>query len=201
MSYIEDLSAITTPSLTDLLYIYQNGDDFKVTNQQLLDLIKTNTVIPLTQAQYDALTPAEKNNGSIYIITDGTITADDVEYSSGVSVGDKLDAIGTMYSATWSAGSSSASNTRLTNSCTLGEKGVYLISVIVPNSNASIAFGLRVEGWGVVQKYGQQNSLGAMTFPFEAVYDNLQIYIDSQQSGAVTFSNIERGGLYAVKIK
>lgn len=93
MSYIEDLSAITTPSLTDLLYIYQNGDDFKVTNQQLLDLIKTNTVIPLTQAQYDALTPAEKNNGSIYIITDGTITADDVEYSSGVSVKDKLDSL------------------------------------------------------------------------------------------------------------
>ncbi len=91
MSYIEDLNAITTPDLTDLLYIYQNGDDFKITNQQLLDLIKTNTVIPLTQTQYDNLTPAEKNNGSIYIITDGTITADDVEYSSGVSVADMLD--------------------------------------------------------------------------------------------------------------
>lgn len=91
MSYIEDLNAITTPSLTDLLYIYQNGSDFKVTNQQLLDLIKTNTVIPLTQAQYDLLPSAEKNNGSIYIITDASITADDVEYSSGVSVKDKLD--------------------------------------------------------------------------------------------------------------
>lgn len=91
MSYIEDLTGLITPELTDLLYIYQNGADFKITNQQLLDLIKTNTVIPLTQAQYDLLTPAEKNNGSIYIITDGTITADDVEYSSGVSVGDKLD--------------------------------------------------------------------------------------------------------------
>lgn len=91
MSYIEDLSAITTPSLTDLLYIYQNGTDFKITNQQLLDLIKTNTVIPLTQSDYDDLTPAEKNNGSIYIITDASITADDVEYSSGISVADMLD--------------------------------------------------------------------------------------------------------------
>ena len=91
MSHIEDLSAITTPSLTDLLYIYQNGDDFKITNQQLLDLIKTNTVIPLTQAQYNALTPAEQNNGSIYVIRDANITAQDVEYSSGVSVKDKLD--------------------------------------------------------------------------------------------------------------
>lgn len=95
MSYIEDLTAITTPALTDLLYIYQNGDDFKVTNQQLLDLIKTNTVIPLTQTQYDNLTPAEKNNGSIYIITDASITAADVEYTSGVSVGDKLDDLST----------------------------------------------------------------------------------------------------------
>ena len=97
MSQIENLSAITTPSLTDLLYIYQNGDDFKITNQQLLDLIKTNTVIPLTQADYDDLTPAEKNNGSIYIITDASITADDIEYSSGVSVGDKLDSLDNLF--------------------------------------------------------------------------------------------------------
>lgn len=91
MSKLNDLTAITTPSLSDLVYCVQNSTDYKVTNQQLLDLIKTNTVIPLTQAQYDLLTPAEKNNGSIYIITDASITADDVEYSSGVSVKDKLD--------------------------------------------------------------------------------------------------------------
>lgn len=100
MSKLNDLTAITTPSLSDLVYCVQNSTDYKVTNQQLLDLIKTNTVIPLTQTQYDNLTPAEKNNGSIYIITDGTITADDVEYSSGVSVGDKLDELGTISQGT-----------------------------------------------------------------------------------------------------
>lgn len=97
MSKLNDLTAITTPSLSDLVYCVQNSTDYKVTNQQLLDLIKTNTVIPLTQAQYDLLTPAEKNNGSIYIITDASITADDVEYSSGVSVGDKLDGLNAEY--------------------------------------------------------------------------------------------------------
>lgn len=93
MSYVEDLSAITTPSLTDLLYVYQNGTDYNISNSQLLELIKTNTIIPITQANYDLLPSADKNNGAIYIITDGTITADDVEYSSGVSVGDKLDSL------------------------------------------------------------------------------------------------------------
>lgn len=78
MSRIEDLSAITTPSLTDLLYIYQNGSDYKITNQQLLDLIKANSVIPLTQAQYDALPSEEKNNGAIYIITDASVTISDI---------------------------------------------------------------------------------------------------------------------------
>lgn len=97
MSKLNDLTAITTPSLSDLIYCVQNSTDYKVTNQQLLDLIKTNTVIPLTQTQYDNLTPAEKNNGSIYIITDASITADDIEYTSGVSVGDKLDSLDNLF--------------------------------------------------------------------------------------------------------
>lgn len=91
MSYIEDLTGLITPELTDLLYIYQNGADYHISNQQMLELIKTNTVIPITQSDYDDLTPAEKNNGSIYIITDASITADDIEYTSGVSVADMLD--------------------------------------------------------------------------------------------------------------
>lgn len=45
----------------------------------------------LTQAEYNALTPAEKNNGTIYLISDTNISADEVDYSSGVSVADELD--------------------------------------------------------------------------------------------------------------
>lgn len=78
MSHIEDLSAITTPSLNDLLYVYQNGSDYQITTQQLLNLIKANSVIPLTQAQYDALPSEEKNNGAIYIITDASVTISDI---------------------------------------------------------------------------------------------------------------------------
>ena len=50
-------------------------------------------VVELTSAQYTALSSAEKNNGTLYIITDEETTADDIEYTSGVSVADKLDSI------------------------------------------------------------------------------------------------------------
>lgn len=154
MSYIEDLNAITTPSLTDLLYIYQNGADFKITNQQLLDLIKTNTVIPITQSDYDDLTPAEKNNGSIYIITDASITADDVEYSSGVSVKDKLDDLTTpvISSVTWNDTNVTGDPTRK-SVITLGKLVIFSIEFTPLNGkiahNSIIATGLPIPNNGV----------------------------------------------------
>lgn len=57
------------------------------------------TGIELTQVEYDALSEAEKNNGSLYFITDGvsspsanTIPASGVSYGSG-SVADALDSL------------------------------------------------------------------------------------------------------------
>lgn len=56
-------------------------------------------VVELTSAQYGALSSAEKNNGTLYILTDEETTAADIPYSSGVSVEDKLDSL-TTYSTT-----------------------------------------------------------------------------------------------------
>lgn len=73
---------------TDLATVATTGD--------YEDLSNTPTVTPvveLTQAQYDALTPAEKNNGSIYCVTDSTgtyLTASEVSYGSA-SVQTALD--------------------------------------------------------------------------------------------------------------
>lgn len=53
-------------------------------------------VVELTSAQYTALSSAEKNNGTLYIITDEETTAADIEYTSGVSVADKLDSLSTV---------------------------------------------------------------------------------------------------------
>ena len=50
-------------------------------------------VVELTSAQYSALSSAEKNNGTLYILTDEETTAADIPYSAGVSVADKLATI------------------------------------------------------------------------------------------------------------
>lgn len=56
-------------------------------------------VVELTSAQYTALSSAEKNNGTLYVITDEETTAADIPYSQGVSVADKLNSL-SNYSST-----------------------------------------------------------------------------------------------------
>lgn len=57
-------------------------------------------VVELTSAQYTALSSAEKNNGTLYILTDEETTAADIPYSQGVSVADKIDSLSTVESGT-----------------------------------------------------------------------------------------------------
>ena len=59
-------------------------------------------VVELTTAQYEALSSAEKNNGTLYVLTDEETTAADIPYSSGVSVADKLDNVPTFDTLTTS---------------------------------------------------------------------------------------------------
>lgn len=51
-----------------------NISHIQLPNGNTYDLRDENAsqVMELTQAQYDALTPAEKNNGTVYFITDGS---------------------------------------------------------------------------------------------------------------------------------
>lgn len=59
-------------------------------------------VVELTSAQYTALSSAEKNNGTLYVLTDEETTAADIPYSAGVSVADKLDNVPTFDTLTTS---------------------------------------------------------------------------------------------------
>ncbi len=90
MSLLRNLTGITTPASTDLFYVVQNNTDYKMTSEQFLNFAKSAIVVSLTQAQYDALTPAEKSNGSIYLINDATLSASDIAYGQG-TVEDSLD--------------------------------------------------------------------------------------------------------------
>lgn len=50
-------------------------------------------VVEISSSAYAQLTSAEQNNGTLYVLTDEETTADDIPYTSGVSVADKLDSL------------------------------------------------------------------------------------------------------------
>lgn len=70
-STLSNLNPIANVTDASLFYCVLNGSDFKATGAQLLAYMKAGLVIPVTQAEYNALTPQERSNGSIYLITDG----------------------------------------------------------------------------------------------------------------------------------
>lgn len=70
-----------------------NGSIYKITDKALIYCLdeEYHAVKEITSADYAQLTSDEKNNGTLYIITDEETTAADIEYTSGVSVADKID--------------------------------------------------------------------------------------------------------------
>ena len=72
-----------------------NGSIYKITDKALIYCLDEayHAVKEITSADYALLTSDEKNNGTLYIITDEETTADDIPYSAGVSVADKLATI------------------------------------------------------------------------------------------------------------
>lgn len=100
MSLLRNLTGITTPASTDLFYVVQNNTDYKMTSEQFMNFAKSAIVVSLTQAQYDALTPAEKSNGSIYLINDATLSASDIAYGQG-TVEDSLDDLSDATAVKW----------------------------------------------------------------------------------------------------
>lgn len=77
--------------LTDVSLSTPDDGDSLVYNETDEEWQNKKITRTLTQSEYNALTPSEKNNGTIYLISDTNISADEVDYSSGVSVADELD--------------------------------------------------------------------------------------------------------------
>ena len=69
-----------------------NGSIYKITDKALIYCLdeEYHALKEITSADYALLSSAEKNNGTLYILTDEETTADDIPYSSGVSVADAL---------------------------------------------------------------------------------------------------------------
>ena len=75
-----------------------NGSIYKITDKAKIYCLDEayHAIKEITSINYAQLTNAEKNNGTLYVITDKETTAADIPYSSGVSVGDKLDNVPTF---------------------------------------------------------------------------------------------------------
>lgn len=160
--------------------IYKNGIEYGVGNFM--------AVRNLTQAEYDALTTAEKNDGTIYFISDG------IPQNQGIK---SSDLIGTTYRAAWTATSSSAGSTKVTDSLTL-PAGVYVITIKTPVvSSNDLPFGLNITS-------GQDNNScfrgqDIKTFVI-TLTATTTIYVDTAFSTSVTYTYIERGYLKATRI-
>ena len=165
--------------------------------------------VSLTQAEYDALSEAEKDNGNIYFITDGVdsttaiIGTGELDTEAQTIIGavneinERVAPIGTILHAAWTATSSSANGTNLTNEITL-TPGIYIINISIPTASQTLAYmlsNLSSEN----DKYWSAVSMGTITAIFE-IESTTTTRVRSAASTSVTFSVIERGHLEAIRI-
>lgn len=91
VSSTSTLEELTDTDITD----EQDGDGilFNATSNKWINQAITKEI---SQAAYDNLSQAEKENGTVYYVPDAPstpVTASDIEYSAGVSVADKLESL------------------------------------------------------------------------------------------------------------
>lgn len=160
--------------------IYKNGIEYGVGNFM--------AVRNLTQAEYDALTTAEKNDGTIYFISNGIPQNQII---------DRWGEIGTTYKAAWTAASSNASSTKVTDNLTL-PAGIYIITIKTPiMSTDELPFGLNIsQGQEDVSFFRSQDM---RTF-VKIITTTTTIYVDTAFSMSATFTYTERGYLKATRI-
>ena len=110
-------------------------------------------------------------------------------------------ALGTIYEGAWTASSSSANARVLTEEITL-PKGTYVVTIREPSANAAFTISLYDTVHGTGDRYftfPQTGGLGSASCIVNMTSAGT-VRVQSAQSGAVTFSYLERGKLQAIKI-
>lgn len=109
----------------------------------------------------------------------------------------------TVSSASWKVTSSSAVGTALTNTLTLS-KGLYIVLAAYPVISSNVNFLSELSSSTTISKWGgafinQTSQQSTMRFIY--VYaNNTTVKLISSQSASCTFSNTDRGGIFAYKI-
>ena len=121
----------------------------------------------------------------------------------------RLNTIGTVYTAAWTANSSAANNLKLTDTITL-PYGTYVVTLKTPGVTSGYG--------GIHLEYDNNGTATALdsfsiclggSFSAESIVINLnptplteyEIWIATSFSASCTYSYKERGGLRAIKIK
>ena len=99
---------------------------------------------------------------------------------------------GGIYKASWTASSSSANSTPLTEDLII-PAGTYVINCISPV--ASVDFSLAIAG-----RYKEMNKSGDSFTIIYSCDEEVTFHVSSAQSAAVTFSYTDRGSLTAIQI-
>ena len=183
---LNDLSDVTLTSPTNGQTLVFDATEGKFINQTPPSGVTTLSGL----SDVDITTPASGNilsfDGTNW--TNETITAADIEYSSGVSVADVLDiqTNTSVSSASFTANSSNAANTVLSDDINL-VKGLYLISIALPVMSVS-TFSVQVVGTNIT-KYGslypKMREQTTMTFLLSVNGATDTICIKSAESTAV----------------
>ena len=106
------------------------------------------------------------------------------------------DILGTTYSAAWTASSSTATRTKLTDSIVL-PPGTYIIVLITPSISTS-------NGWVGFMKFDKW--LGNINGPewmvlIETLTETTELYAQSGTGSTMTFDSLSRAGLKAMRVK
>jgi len=128
-------------------------------------------------------------------------TGSDIPVSTGETetIAEAIDAIGTTATASWTGTSSSAYGTNLTGAITL-TKGVYIVTIKTPVSDITPLIELHDNTNDRPFYYTNIPSQGSFTIPIELTATT-DIIVRSGASAAASYSYLERGGLFAVRIK
>lgn len=131
------------------------------------------------------------------------LTVGNLVVNGSLTVNNNDDGVGTVYTAAWTATSSAANNTQVTESLNL-PAGIYIFSLKAPVcSQASVYFGIYPFGLENSSSFtgvggtssGQTivTSIGILTQP-------ATVYAQTNMSTSTTYTYIERGYLKAIRI-
>ena len=150
-----------------------------------------------TAAKYIVIVGNGANSGSpsnaLTIDWDGNVAA-----AGSLTLGGHSSAVGTVLSNTWTATSNSASGTSMTGTIDL-TPGTWMLGMITPTCSTSIAYYFTNLSSVLKYPYFNMGTGGSGWVPV-VITANTTTRVASGASASVTYSNTDRGRIFAIRI-